>query len=1027
MVNGNYHHHDYTIAWISALPLEMAAAAAMLDERHPDLTIDPSDNNSYIFGSIHGHNIVIACLPAGVYGTVSAATIASQVLFTFRSIRFGLMVGIGGGVPSQADIRLGDVVVSKPTRDYGGIVQYDYGKSLSGNRFERIGMLNKPPSVLLTAISRLQAEHMVRPSNIPAILSDMICRYPKMKDKFTYRGAEHDLLFESEYDHGDSNSTCADCDTKRRRIRPSRSDDTPMVHYGLIASANQVMKNARTRDQLAEEIGVLCFEMEAAGLMDTFPCLVIRGICDYVDSHKCKQWQEYAAATAAAYTKELLSVIHLKQVGDIPPSNITSELSQYGLKVRTCTESFAGEIRKRNQQVDIGQLLDRISDYDHDKVHRRLAQKRLSGTIEWFLNHALFRSWLTGDDHSSLWCSGKIGSGKTIIAATAVEAIKYRAHDDTRCHCPTVVFYCESENYGSLQASYILSSYIRQLTHLLHESSHVFPPNVARELERFFGGDRTVPDYEDLKDIFSHLFSYMPNTVYVLDGLDALEQSECQKILLLIQATFSTVRPPNGSKIFMLSRDQLPGYVNISTFMPWALRISTFENVTQDIEFYINVSIDDKSMLRKLTSNRALLNEIKHILITEASGIGFLWPYLILEILWSTCFTDSELRSALSQLPRDLEETYRLCIRRVASDPRALKVLKWVGFAIRPLHIEELKEAVAFDTNDTLWDHEKVPQDEFVLGSCANLVVLDPTDHCVRFAHSSVKPFLLDQGHHDLNYPTSEAVGRLECGEFCVAYLSFSNFSLQVKSQEQDRSSTGSPFVMPALLAGEAFKSSLASLFRAHKSQKVSVKLPIRPIRTESPGGQYRFLNYAVSNWALQTSNITPRSPVWDRFTHLATSFNETWNFHPWVAGGRSRHSFLHGLFGWAVKAQHIPLLSIVMRYKQELARICNLPLVGEDLPALHLASKFGFLSIVQRLLNVCEINLPDLEGYTALHHAAEKGHLAIVETLLKVKGIDVNSKSRTQATPLWLAARSGHSSILQVLYKRGADYRVRN
>lgn len=76
-----------------------------------------------------------------------------------------------------------------------------------------------------------------------------------------------------------------------------------------MASGNQVMKHGKTRDQLAQELNVLCFEMEAAGLMDGFPCLVIRGICDYSDSHKNKRWQEYAAATAAAYAKELLSVI----------------------------------------------------------------------------------------------------------------------------------------------------------------------------------------------------------------------------------------------------------------------------------------------------------------------------------------------------------------------------------------------------------------------------------------------------------------------------------------------------------------------------------------------------------------------------------------------------------------------------------------------------------------------------------------------------------------------------------------------
>jgi nucleoside phosphorylase len=54
----------------------------------------------------------------------------------------------------------------------------------------------------------------------------------------------------------------------------------------LIASGNQVIKNATTQDGIAQELDILCFEMEAAGLMDQLPCLVIQGVCDYYDSHK---------------------------------------------------------------------------------------------------------------------------------------------------------------------------------------------------------------------------------------------------------------------------------------------------------------------------------------------------------------------------------------------------------------------------------------------------------------------------------------------------------------------------------------------------------------------------------------------------------------------------------------------------------------------------------------------------------------------------------------------------------------------
>lgn len=307
------------MGWVCALPLEMAAAKGMLDKIHPNLSRqDPADHNSYILGQVQGHNVVIACLPAGMYGTTPAATVAKDLLRTFKSIRFGLMVGIGGGVPSQTrDIRLGDIVVSQPTGTSGGVIQYDRGKTVQEGEFQRTGSLNTPPQVLLAALGRLQADHLIEDSKIPQFLSELISKSPKkMKKKFDYQGASNDYLFHVGYNHIDPSSTCDQCDHTQIVQRDARDDTDPVIHYGNIASGNQVIKHGKTRDRLSKELGVLCFEMEAAGVQD-FPSLVIRGICDYADSHKNKRWQEYAAATAAAFAKELLSVI--------PPERVLQE------------------------------------------------------------------------------------------------------------------------------------------------------------------------------------------------------------------------------------------------------------------------------------------------------------------------------------------------------------------------------------------------------------------------------------------------------------------------------------------------------------------------------------------------------------------------------------------------------------------------------------------------------------------------------------------------------------------------------
>lgn len=301
---------EYTIGWICALPLERAAARAMLDEVHgTSIERHSTDNNTYTVGRIGPHNVVIANLPAGVYGETPAATVAAQMLSTFPAIRAGLLVGIGGGIPSRNhDIGLGDVVVSRPEGTLGGVVQFDRGKTMKDGRFLRTGSLNKPPVALLNALADLEAEHELEDSKLSLYISEMLDKYEKMRATYSYQGQENDALFQAGYPHEDpDDSTCASCDRNYSVDRRARSTgDEIQIHYGTVASSNQVVKDAVMRDRIRDELGALCVDMEAAGLMDNFPCIVIRGICDYADTHKNKRWQRCAAASAAAYAKKLL-------------------------------------------------------------------------------------------------------------------------------------------------------------------------------------------------------------------------------------------------------------------------------------------------------------------------------------------------------------------------------------------------------------------------------------------------------------------------------------------------------------------------------------------------------------------------------------------------------------------------------------------------------------------------------------------------------------------------------------------------
>ncbi|KAL9098648.1 MAG: hypothetical protein Q9163_005732 [Psora crenata] len=240
-------HGDYTVGWICALPTELTAAVAMLDERHNPLLQGSHDHNNYTLGRIGVHNVAIACLPSGVTGITSAAIVASHIRSTFSSIRFGLMVGVGGGAPSaKNDIRLGDVVISKPDGTSGGVIQYDFGKTVQEGRFVRTGSLNRPPTVLLSAVNTLQAKHLMKEPELTRHLSEMVVRYPRMQAAGT--GGQHDQLFQAEYIHQEDDDTCTNCNQVHTVSRSIRSDSVPGVHYGLIASGNQVMRDGMTRE-----------------------------------------------------------------------------------------------------------------------------------------------------------------------------------------------------------------------------------------------------------------------------------------------------------------------------------------------------------------------------------------------------------------------------------------------------------------------------------------------------------------------------------------------------------------------------------------------------------------------------------------------------------------------------------------------------------------------------------------------------------------------------------------------------------
>ncbi|UNI16387.1 hypothetical protein JDV02_002822 [Purpureocillium takamizusanense] len=282
----------FEIAIICALALEVDAVDALFDHHWEDdgLPFDkgPGDPNAYSTGIVGRHNVVLAHMPG--MGKANAAIVATNCRKSFPNVRLALIVGICGVVPvspSGQEIILGDVVISD------GVIQYDFGRQ-EPDRFvpkdTLLDSLSRPNLEIRAALAKLKTLR-----NRKRLATEMATYLGGLRSDpepgAEYPGVAHDRLFEAAYRHERGKESCeqAGCNGKlvpRERLQAGGSEPRPNIHFGLVASGDWIMRSGEDRDAISAKIGVIGFEMESAGAWDTFPCLVIKGACDYADSHK---------------------------------------------------------------------------------------------------------------------------------------------------------------------------------------------------------------------------------------------------------------------------------------------------------------------------------------------------------------------------------------------------------------------------------------------------------------------------------------------------------------------------------------------------------------------------------------------------------------------------------------------------------------------------------------------------------------------------------------------------------------------
>ncbi|KAL6827987.1 hypothetical protein V8C40DRAFT_286854 [Trichoderma camerunense] len=1015
----------FQIGWICALPIEVAAAKEMLDENFGILDEqDSNDTNSYTLGRIGKHYVAIAGL--GQYGTTSATTVAINMTRTFsQSLRIGLMVGIAAGIPSlRHDIRLGDVIVSYPDGTCGGVIQYDMGKMVKG-KLTQTGSLKSPPRSLLTALTNLQATALTDDPKYPIYIEKAISRNARTRRSFARPDVSTDRLFKVHHEHPEAARTCEGCLKDWEEVRNPREEIDPQIHYGIIASGNMVIKHGETRERLRQETEALCFEMEAAGLMMDFPCIVVRGICDYADSHKNDAWQGYAALAAASYAKELLSYVPAGQVSQEKLviemyhqiSNATEEL-QRGFQQ---TEARDREKTAKDEEKEKRECHQTFKTSTYEQ-YKNINPNRAEGTCRWVLENSHYRHWRQSSHNDLLWISADPGCGKSVLAKSLVDGDLDTSDSVSICY----FFFKDNDDQNSFTTA---------LCAILHQLFSMQPDLIQQEADTLWR-------------IFEAVISD-----------DAFSRTICAKLIKLL-TNFYTQRQslarPNWIKF-------LEGFHSATESFP-QIHIRGEEENEQ-----INEEID---VVIKGLGAKTLQRIAKQLL--EMKHRTYLWLQLAMDdirIMLRDSFRPEE--EMIRLIPSSVDAAYEKILNR-APPARQLEVkmiLQIIVGARRPLKIEEMAVAlgVGLEVTNSADLRSAATSGLTVEGFpekirhlCGLFVFIDRSER-IFLIHQTAREFLINISTNDERIPAAPNLQFKEAladrvRKWYHTTLNEANFLLFK--------------ICLAYLTAKEFHNGRWAVYHKNKDGYLG-KVTDRAQRRFS---RCFFLDYSLDEWenhAVASSsgppkdlldlaiklNITPilrdlwlmqaakngQKDITKMLLENGADVNiKDWNHRTplWWAVREGRKEIAILLLDNGANIETVddegrtPLWAATERGKADMAKL--LIESGADVEvkdrkykasALWLAAHLGLVDMVKLLIKLgANIDAKDgIFGRTPLSLAVLSNEEEMVKLLIESHANIESKDERYGFSPLWWAVAGGEEGTVKLLVKMGADTKFKD
>ncbi|KEF52661.1 uncharacterized protein A1O9_11078 [Exophiala aquamarina CBS 119918] len=576
----------------------------------------------------------------------------------------------------------------------------------------------------------------------------------------------------------------------------------------------------------------------------------------------------------------------------------------------------------------------------------------VKNTLDWLLDGKKFKRWVRDEKAQLLWIQGPPGSGKTVISAHIASGyLQNLCPQSAICY-----FFCsrlsEDQNDG-----------VGMLRGILYQLYAQRPYLVEHAIER----QKTANDFAQNSRLLLDTFLQSvkdPRSGQVFLLVDALDECETVDAVVFLGRLITELKSTR-LKVLITCRidDRYDGLLETSekrgkaegTFSIHKLDLAAVKyrkNIEGALEVFIRAKVNDIAEIFGLDVDKA--NELRRK-ATQKADKTFLWVSLVLELLRdSASMSPTSIERILNSLPSTLQQTYHHILEQVRDEdrPMALKMLKVVAAARRPLSLPEIKVAFAVNpecrSEAELKNNYEPHIERTIRHLCKQIVTI--ADDKVHFVHSTVMDFLASLAVSDRPwYSFTMTDANLEMSTICNSYLTLSDFDNQ-------------PLVIEDFIHGQTQQSLV---------EKYTASFP--------------FLNYAALYWAehyecceAQTTSRLVNQAM--SISNVASGLFKTW-FAVYCASQPRTFGYPKGL-----STCHIAALN---GHTTVIARLLN---------------------------KAFDVRLNDDQGWAPLHWACYGGHASVVQQLIQAGSPIVFESTPKRPGMLDLAASRGHSDVMKTL-----------